>query len=593
VGDRSRPFDGWAPGGWFRSAADRASADRPAAAAAGVSAVGRLSRGGGARRGLAAAAGLLIGLFCVLLGPAAPASAHAALVGSDPASGTIVPDAPNKITLSFSESVQLVPGKIQVLAPDGSRADQGEPQAAGSTVTVPLRSGGSRGTYLVSYRVVSADSHPVAGSLTYSVGAASTPPTETAGAESVDPVARALIPVGKYLGYAGLVLLVGPVLVLALLWPHRLSRRGPARLVWTGVGLVLGSTVLALWLQAPYTTGSGLFEVSGDDLRDVLGSTFGAVMLVRLGVIVAAAFLLRPLLRGEGGESKADLALLGVLGVAALATWPLTGHPTASPVAGVSVVVDAVHLAAMSVWLGGLVMLVGYLLRRADERELGAILPIWSRWAATAVAALIIAGSVQALIEVGSFTGFFTSTYGRLILIKIGLAAVVVGMAAYSRRLVRTRTAQAGPGKLRRIVLAELAVTAVVLGVTAAVVQIPPPRTASAAESATTSTTISQTITDKSVSLQVDVFPAKVGNNSLHLYAYTPDNKPLPVVEWTATAALPAGGIEPIEVPLLRITDFHAVGDIALPTAGDWTFKFTVRTSDIDQSTLTMTAKIS
>ena len=44
---------------------------------------------------------------------------------------------------------------------------------------------------------------------------------------------------------------------------------------------------------------------------------------------------------------------------------------------------------------------------------------------------------------------------------------------------------------------------------------------------------------------------------------------------------------------LLRITDFHAVGDIALPVAGEGTFKFTVRTSDIDQSTLTMKAKIS
>jgi copper transport protein len=548
---------------------------------------------GRARRVVAAAAGLLIGLFCVLLGPAAPASAHAVLVGSDPANGTIVPDAPNKVTLSFSESVQLVSGKIQVLAPDSSRADQGEPQVAGNSVVIPLRSGGGRGTYLVSFRVVSADSHPVAGSLTFSVGAASTAPTEDAAAESVDPVVRALIPVGKYLGYAGLVLLVGPVLVLALLWPHRLSRRGPSRLVWTGVGLVLGSTVLALWLQAPYTTGSGLFGVSGDDLRNVLGSTFGAVMLVRLGVIIAAGFLLRPLLRGDGGESKADLALLGVLGVAALATWPLTGHPTASPVAGVSVVVDAIHLAAMAVWLGGLVMLAGFLLRLADERELGAILPIWSRWAATAVAALIIAGTVQALIEVASFKALVDNTYGLLVLAKIGLAAVVIGAAAFSRKLVRDRSAESRPGLLRRIVLAELAITAVVLGVTAALVQIPPPRTASAAESAGTSTTISQTITDKSVSLQVDVFPATVGNNSLHLYAYTPDNKPLPVVEWTATAALPAKGIEPIEVPLLRITDFHAVGDIALPSAGDWTLKFTVRTSDIDQSTLTMTAKIS
>lgn len=547
----------------------------------------------GARRSWAAGLGLLFGLLCVLLGPAAPASAHAALVASDPGIGTIVPDAPNKITLTFSESVQLISGKIQVLAPDGSRADQGEPSAAGGTVTVPLRSAGGRGTYLVSYRVVSADSHPVAGSLTFSVGTTSTPPTESAAGDSVDPVVRGLIPVGKYLGYAGLVLLVGPVLVLSLLWPHRLSRRGPARLVWTGFGLVSVSTVLALWLQAPYTTGTGLFGATAADLRDVLGSSFGAVMLVRLGVLVAAAFLLRPMLHTEDGASKTDLALLGVLGVAALATWPLTGHPTASPVAGVSVVVDAIHLAAMAVWLGGLVMLVGFLLRQANERELGAILPIWSRWAATAVAALIVAGAVQALIEVASLRGLFGSTYGRLILVKIGLAAVVIGVAAYSRRLVRNRTAESGPARLRSLVVAELAVTAVVLGVTAAVVQIPPPRTASAAESATTSTTISKTVADDSVSLQIDVFPATVGNNSIHLYAYTLDNKPLPVVEWTATAALPAKGIEAIEVPLLRINDFHAIGDIALPMAGDWTFKVTVRTSEIDQSTLSMTAKIS
>src|SRR3954451_4681372 len=101
---------------------------------------------GDRRRALAAAAGLLFGLVLALLAPAAPASAHAALVGSDPANGTIVPDAPNRGALNFSESVQLLPGKIQVLGPDGSRADQGEPQADGGAITIPLRSGGGRGT---------------------------------------------------------------------------------------------------------------------------------------------------------------------------------------------------------------------------------------------------------------------------------------------------------------------------------------------------------------------------------------------------------------------------------------------------------------
>jgi copper transport protein len=546
-----------------------------------------------ARSVVAACAGLLFGLLWVLLGPASPASAHAALVASDPASGTVVPDAPNKVTLTFSESVQLVSGKVQVLAPDGSRADQGPPQQDGATVTIPLRTGGGRGTYLVSYRVVSADSHPVGGSISYSVGAASTPPTATENDQNVDPVVRALIPIGKYLGYTGLVLLVGPVLVLALLWPHRLDRRGPARLVQTGIGLVLGSTLLAVWLQAPYAYGVGLFGVTLSDIRDVLGSTFGAVMLVRLGVVLAAAVLLRPLLRGSGGESTADLALLGVLGVAALATWPLTGHPTASAVAGVSVVVDAIHLASMSVWLGGLVMLVSFLLPRANDRELGAILPIWSRWAATAVSALILAGVTQALIEVSSFKGLIDSTYGVLILVKAGLAALVIGVAAFSRRLVRSRTAEQGPHRLRRLVFVELGITAVVLGVTAALVQIPPPRTAEAAETSQTTSTVSQSLRNSTMTLQVDVFPATVGNNSIHLYAYTLDDKPLPVVEWSGTAALPAKGIEPIEIPLLKITDFHAIGDIALPSAGDWTVKLTVRTSDIDESTLSMTVKIS
>jgi copper transport protein len=544
------------------------------------------------RRLVAAGGGLLIGLFWVLMGPVAPAFAHAALVGSDPASDSIVPDAPNKITLTFSESIQLLPGKIQVLGPDGSRADQGDPTVDGANVTIPLRSGGGRGTYLVSYRIVSADTHPVGGSITYSVGAASAPPKATIDDTKVDPVVRGLIPVGKYLGYAGLVLLIGPTLVLALLWPHRLSRRGPAKVIWSGIGLVTLSTLMAVWLQVPYSIGTSLFDVRVGDLRDVLGSTFGAVMLVRLGVIAAAALLLRPLLGGRGGESKADLALLGVLGVAALATWPLTGHPTASPVAGVSVVVDAIHLAAMSVWLGGLVMLVGFLLRQANERELAAILPIWSRWAATAVTALILAGLISALIEVSSVNGLLHSTYGQLILVKAGLAACVLGVAWWSRRLVRSRTAEQKPRGLRRAVFVELGITAVILGVTAALVQISPPRTSAAAGSAAATTTVTRTLTSSTMALQVDVFPATVGNNSLHLYAYTPDNKPLTVVEWSATAALPAKGIEPIPIPLLRITDFHAIGDIALPQAGQWTFKFTARTSDIDEQTLSMTVQI-
>ena len=549
-------------------------------------------RGAGWLRPLAAAlAGIVVGALAVLFGPAQPASAHAVLLSTSPAKGAVLSTAPAQVVLTFSESVRVVPGKVRVIGPDGKQVSEGEPSVTGADLVIPVRQDGAgRGTYLVNYRVVSADSHPIAGGFTYSVGAPSaTPPAEEQGA-TVDPVVQFLVAAARYLGYAGLVLVIGPVLVLTLLWPRRLSRAGPGRLIWIGLGLIGVSTVASLLLQDPYTTGTSLGGSTAAGLRDVLGSQFGTALLIRLGVLAATAFLIRPLVNGEGGRS--DQTLLAILAVIGLGTWPLAGHPAASPLPAVSVVVDAVHLASMAVWLGGLVMLVGFLLRWADERELGAILPIWSRWAATAVAALVLAGSVQALIEIGTLGAVLSTTYGRLILFKVGLLAAVIAVAAYSRSLVRKRVAAGRPAAMRRAVLVELGITAVVLGLSAALVQTTPGRTAEENTAAAEGGAYSATLTTELYALQVDVAPARTGNNSVHLYAYDSAGNPKKVVEWKATAALPAAGVEPVDVPLLKITDNHAIGDISLPTAGQWQFRFTLRTSDIDQATVTATVSV-
>jgi copper transport protein len=545
----------------------------------------------GDRRGrrVGALAGLLLGALAVLLGPAAPASAHAALDRTSPAANAVLATAPAEVVLTFTEPVRAVPDKIRVIGPDGRRADQGKPVVSGPVVTIPLRTTAPRGTYLVSYRVVSADSHPLAGGYTYSVGAPSAPPSATADG-AADPLVTALIAVAKYLGYAGLVLMIGPALVLALLWPRRLARRRPTRLVWTGAALIAVGALAGLWLQAPYTTGGSLASVSAGDLRDVLSSPFGTAQIVRLAVLAASVLLLRPVLAGRGG--RVDAALLVILGATGLATWPLGGHPGASPVPPVSVVADVVHLAGMAVWLGGLVMLVGFLLRRADERELDAILPIWSRWAALAVSALLLAGIVQALIEVRTPHALVSTTYGRLVLAKVGLLALVLAVAAYSRRLVQRRAAASQPGSMRRAVRSELVITAVVLALAAVLTQTTPARTAAAQSALSAPTLYSATLRSPLYLLQVELDPAKTGDNSVHLYAYTPDNKPLPVVEWKATAALPDKGIEPIDIPLLKITDNHAIGEVALPAVGAWKFSFTVRISEIDQATVTTTVAV-
>jgi copper transport protein len=536
-------------------------------------------------------AGAFLGASAVLLGPAPPASAHAALVATSPVQGSVVGRSPTQAVLTFSEPVRLVAGKAQVLAPDGKRITTGEPRVAGRTLTIPIRvPDRPLGTYLVSYRVISADSHPVAGGFTFSVGAPSFTaprPRDT----DVDPVVRAGIPVAKFLGYAGLALVIGPTLVLALLWPRRLSRAGPIRLLRVGMALVGTATLAGLWLQAPYTSGAGVLDVSATELRAVLTSPFGIVLTLRLGLLVAVAPLLAPVLRGRGGPGRGALLLL--LALVAAATWPLSGHAAAAPLPAVSVVADTVHVLAMAVWLGGLVMLGAFLLRRAHPRVLALLLPVWSRWAALAVCWLMLAGGVRALLEIGSLRALTGTDYGRLVSLKVGLLALVLVAAAYARRLSGNRGGGSPSRQLRRTVLVELAGTVLVLGLTAVLVQTTPGRTAVAEAEVAAQDGFAQTLTSPLYTLQFDVYPVQLGeNNTVHAYAYTPQGKPLPVAEWRLTAALPARDVEPVSTPLLGLEPHHALGAVTFAVPGDWELRFTLRISEIDQATVTTTVRV-
>ncbi|MDY7088639.1 MAG: copper resistance protein CopC, partial [Actinomycetota bacterium] len=180
---------------------------------------------------------LAVVVFAVLGWPAPPAYAHAVLSAAVPQQGSVVAVPPEQVVLRFSEAVQIVPGRSQVIGPDGKRINEGDPEVTPAGLVIKLRPAERPlGTYLVSYRIISADSHPVSGAYTYSVGA----PSEnapTAPVEEVDPAVRTATAVTKWFGYAGLSLALGPVLVLALWWPRRLSRAGPVRLARAGLAL--------------------------------------------------------------------------------------------------------------------------------------------------------------------------------------------------------------------------------------------------------------------------------------------------------------------------------------------------------------------
>jgi copper transport protein len=368
------------------------------------------------------------------------------------------------------------------------------------------------------------------------------------------------------------------------------SRRGPIRLAGIGVGLVVASTLAALWVQAPYTSGSTVFDVSGRELSQVLSSPFGTVLAVRQAIVAAVTLLMRPMLYGRG--SRLQRAALVLLALAGLATWPLSGHPGAAPLPVAAVIADTVHLAAAAVWIGGLVVLAAFLLRKAHERVLGVILPVWSRWAMAAVCYLALAGAVQAFIQLGALRELTRSDYGRLILAKVGLLVAVIAVAWFSRRLVQRRLGL--KGRLRRTVAAELAITAVILGLSAVLVQTTPGRSDTTAATPAAADSFAETLNSSLYTLQFDIFPVQLGEyNTLHAYVYTPEGKPLPILEIKVTTALPSADIEPIDNPI-GITDQtnHALGSITFPTLGDWQVRFTIRVSDIDQATVTATVPV-
>lgn len=535
---------------------------------------------------------LLVVGFGATLVPTVPASAHAGLVSSTPEAGSVLNRAPEQITLTFNEAVSAVPGRIQVIAPDGKRITDSV-AVLGTVVTIRLRRADQAlGTYLVSYRMVSGDSHPIGNALIFSVGAPSTRPVETEPG-SVHPTVATAVSGFKFLGYAGLTLIVGPALFLALLWPRRMSRRGPIRLVRAGLILTVVATLGSLWTQAPYGSGAPLWDVSLPELSDVLAGRFGMTLTARIAVLLMIAGLIKPVLQGTSGRGRTTA--LVALGVAGLATWPLTGHAVVSPLAPALIAADITHLAAMAVWLGGLVTLTGFLLRRKNARVLGVILPAWSRWATLAVVWLVGAGLVQSVVQVGSVSALWQTRYGQLVSAKVAVLAVVLLAATFARTLVkRGQVSSLGSGRLRRSVGIEVAATTTILALSAVLVQAAPGRSADAAVDAPVGDGFSQTLTSALYTMQFNIYPLELGEwNTVHGQTYTPEGKPLRAQEWVVTTRHVGQNLEAVTEAMAPLPSRNdALGSLTFPLPGTYEITFTIRTTDIDQATVRTTVTV-
>ncbi|MDT9691962.1 copper resistance protein CopC [Streptomyces sp. P9(2023)] len=652
------------------------------------------------RLGTALARLLLVAatLLGALLAGAAPASAHAALTASDPQDGAVVATAPKDINLTFSEQVAMGGDSIRVLDPAGNRVDTGEilDLCSGSVIRygVSLRSGLPEGTYTVAWQTVSADSHPITGAFTFSVGA----PSETSVALPDQEVGGGLVGtlygIARYLSYASFVVLVGGSAFVLACWPRGASVRPIQRLVVRVWLTLTAATLVMLLLRNPYT-GSGeladAFDLGG--LKSVLETKTGAALISRLMLLGAAALFVAVLFgtytkRTDPKEKKDltfGLAIGGTVVAAGIAgTWALAEHASTGLQPGIAMPVDLLHLLAVAAWLGGLTTLL-VALYRAPGIERAAV-ERFSKIAFGSVVVLAATGLYQSWRQVGSWSALTGTRYGQLLLVKIGLIAVLLSIAWISRRwtqrlatpvagaeaeheeaeaqaaeaeeseeepddeaeyesesesgdesgetadaeadaadpvraaqLARQRAAVATARKkrdrdadpertgLRRSVLTEAVVALVLLAVTTVLTSTEPGRTeeeAGRTQSAAGSTAVPERPVDIRLpfdtggvngkgTVRLSLDPGRTGANALHVFVDGPDNRPLDVPELKVAFTLKAKDIGPLPVAPDRITAGHwSANGVQIPIAGEWQIQVTVRTSDIDQTTIDKNVKI-
>ncbi|MEU6545736.1 copper resistance protein CopC [Streptomyces sp. NPDC046859] len=615
----------------------------------------RCADGRPGRRGLRRL--LLLGplLVLLLLGGTGPAAAHAALRGSDPDDGAVLKSAPRQLTLTFTESVALLDDSFRVLDPEGRRLRTGEPEHGpdgADTARVTLPAGLAQGTYTVAWRVVSADSHPVSGAFTFSVGKA----TVTATAAAVtgpteDPVTKALHTIARYLAYLSVALLIGTAAFVAICRPPHVPVHD--RLLRTSWWTLLAATLVLLVLRAPYETGEGpLGAFDADAAGRTLTGRPGIVLLTRLALLLAAGAYLLRISRGRRRYGWTGAALAAGLA----ATWAAGEHASAGLQVPVAMTSSALHLLATAVWLGGLAALLGALHRAALSAE---AVRRFSRVAFASVTVLVVTGVYQSWRGLGGWDALTDTTYGRLLAIKLMAVVVLLAAAAVSRRwtalqtapalgrpsvdgpadraetpapaaaAVRTKVAAAVGGPpagappsppepagshssaeeepdpahrraLRRSVLTEVAVGAAVLAVTTLLTSTLPGR--AEAEAATAAPAVlGASVTDVPFDVgtpggrgtaQITIDPARVGDNSIEAVVYGPDGGISAVPELRITFTHPGQDIGPLDAGLTDKGGYWGNSFLNLPVAGTWEMKVTVRTSDVDQITETRTVTV-
>jgi copper transport protein len=404
-------------------------------------------------------AGLVV--LAVLLVPSA--AAHALLAQSDPAAGARVERSPAAVHLAFTETVEPAGTHAEVLDANGTEWSAGQSFPARDRLDVALPPL-ANGTYAVHWTSLSVDGHTARSSFSFGVG-----PVAPSGAGAGDLLLHRHDAVDQVFLLLGLTASLGMAAFAGLVLP----REAPA-MERRGVLAVASLMAAAAFFGAMLVLGDGV-EGSRLGLRFVTRTRAGLLWTLRAAALAVAV----PLLWRHGRRAEAPplpAAPLALLVGCALAT-SRTSHAAAlasAPLANVAL--DALHLLAASLWFGGLLAL-GVWMPGHSAEEAGRLVRRFTPLAAGAVVVLVAAGVLRSVAQLHRLDALWTTSYGTILLVKVGLAAVVVGLGAAQRfrvgpGLVSGRVAKS---TFQRLLGLEVVLLVAVLVATGLLTSAPPP----------------------------------------------------------------------------------------------------------------------
>lgn len=503
--------------------------------------------------------------------------AHAVLLETNPADRSVVAESPPAIVLRFNEAVQPILVQVRdenglMIPADLSMVDQ--------ELRVIPRGPLGAGGYILSYRVTSADSHPVAGSFLFAVGRAPdawAAPSISTAATTGWAVATGI---NRAIFLAATLIAIGGTMFWLVMGGAALMRP----LVLGGAGIAAVAALAAIYLQGGLLLDAANLRPWETELwRIGVASTRGSAALVAFGglAVVAGALFL---------ESRERRPVASIGTVVVIASFALSGHAATASPRWIAIPTLLFHVGVVAFWLGSLMPLLS-VLNEPRARRLAAF-SRFSEIAFFVVPQLVVAGAILATLQIERPDAVVASPYGLIFALKILLVCTLFVLAACNRWILIPEMKEDSPGhadRFRRTIWAEIGLGFAILCVTAFLSQTAPPRSMAVHDTfvadAARETGHTALIVSGTRKALLMVTPARPGRNTIRVRVFGPDGQPIDPLELTLDLSNPIAGIEPLHRDLKPVGDsYFEYAGAELGSAGWWIVRIEALVSDFEKS---------